>query len=119
MPQQRQCPRCLNTYTQGESFCLQDGSPLIDRPQDGRADPRVGTIIADRFVLQERIRAGGMGAVYRATHRVLDREFAIKLLHRDLLTDPMALQRFHREARATSAVAHPHIVSLYDYGQTE
>jgi Tol biopolymer transport system component len=61
--------------------------------------------------------AGGMGEVYRARDTRLDRTVAIKVLHADLARDPALRQRFEREARAISSLAHPGICALYDVGQ--
>ncbi|HEY7190832.1 MAG TPA: protein kinase [Vicinamibacterales bacterium] len=58
--------------------------------------------------------AGGMGQVYRARDTRLDRPVAIKVLSAQLAADPQFRQRFDREARAISALDHPHICSLYD-----
>ena len=61
--------------------------------------------------------AGGMGEVYRARHKTLDREVAIKVLPAHLATDPMALARFEREAKAVAALSHPNILAIHDFGQ--
>jgi eukaryotic-like serine/threonine-protein kinase len=61
--------------------------------------------------------AGGMGEVYRARDTRLDRTVAIKVLSAQLASDPQFQQRFDREARAISALDHPHICSLYDVGK--
>jgi eukaryotic-like serine/threonine-protein kinase len=61
--------------------------------------------------------AGGMGEVYRARDTRLDRTVAIKVLSSQLAADPQFRQRFDREARAISALDHPHICSLYDVGE--
>jgi eukaryotic-like serine/threonine-protein kinase len=60
---------------------------------------------------------GGMGEVYRARDTRLDRTVAIKVLSSQLAADPQFRQRFEREARAISALDHPHICSLYDVGE--
>ena len=61
--------------------------------------------------------AGGMGEVYRARDTRLDRTVAIKVLSSQLAADPQFRERFDREARAISALDHPHICSLYDVGE--
>ncbi len=60
--------------------------------------------------------AGGMGEVYRARDSRLDRTVAIKILPQRLSADPRLRERFEREAKAISALAHPHICTLYDIG---
>jgi eukaryotic-like serine/threonine-protein kinase len=62
------------------------------------------------------IGAGGMGAVYQARDSRLQRTVAIKVLHVDDSGDPSARDRLIREARAISALSHPHICTLYDVG---
>jgi Tol biopolymer transport system component len=60
--------------------------------------------------------AGGMGEVYRARDTRLDRDVAIKVLPDMLASDPAALARFEREAKAVAALSHPNILSIFDFG---
>ena len=71
------------------------------------------------YRLVEKIGAGGMGEVWRAVDARLGREVAVKLLPERLASDPSALARFEREARAAAALSHPNILALYDVGQVE
>src|SRR4051812_13000251 len=79
----------------------------------------IGTLIADRFRLDEKVGAGGMSSVYRAFDPTLERWVAIKLMHRDISTDPDQLERFRREARAVASLNHPHIVTVIDAGEDD
>jgi eukaryotic-like serine/threonine-protein kinase len=63
--------------------------------------------------------AGGMGEVYRAHDPRLGRDVAIKILPASFLTDPQALPRFDREARAISSITHPNICTLFDIGSQD
>src|SRR4051812_49331888 len=79
----------------------------------------IGTLISDRFRLEEKIGAGGMSTVYRAFDPTLERWVAIKLMHRDISTDPDQLERFRREARAVASLNHPNIVTVIDAGEDD
>src|SRR5918912_3640327 len=79
----------------------------------------IGTLISDRFRLDEKIGAGGMSTVYRAFDPTLERWVAIKLMHRDISEDPDQLERFRREARAVARLNHPHLVTVIDAGEDE
>ena len=68
------------------------------------------------YEIQSPLGAGGMGEVYRARDTRLDRTVAIKVLPTHLSDKPESRQRFEREARAISALSHPHICALYDVG---
>ncbi len=63
--------------------------------------------------------AGGMGEVYRARDKKLDRDVAVKVLPRDVAADPDALARFEREAKAVAALSHPNILAIFDFGTHE
>jgi TolB-like protein/Tfp pilus assembly protein PilF len=60
--------------------------------------------------------AGGMGEVYRARDKKLDRDVAIKVLPQSVAADPDTLARFEREAKAVAALSHPNILSIFDFG---
>ncbi len=71
------------------------------------------------YHLQELIGRGGMGEVWRASHNMLARPAAIKLIRGDVLGVDAALTRFEREAQATASLQSPHTVELYDYGVSD
>jgi hypothetical protein len=72
----------------------------------------IGTI--GQYRLLQRLAEGGMGIVYRARDERLGRQVAVKTLSMDLASDPLALDRFRREARTVAALNHPHICTLHD-----
>ena len=79
-------------------------------------DPKIGTILVDRYELLARLSSGGMGVVYRAERLQLGRIVAIKFLHAAFASSTEAIKRFELEARTMSRLDHPNCVSVIDYG---
>src|SRR3954464_13273747 len=79
----------------------------------------IGTLIGGRFRLEEQVGSGGMSSVYRAFDPTLERWVAIKLMHRDISSDPDQLERFRREARTVAQLNHPHVVTVIDAGEDD
>src|SRR5215510_14503802 len=71
-----------------------------------------------RFDILRLIARGGMGEVYVARDAVLGRDLALKILRQDVTWDADRLERFIQEARAASALNHPHLIAIYDIGES-
>jgi serine/threonine protein kinase len=76
-------------------------------------------VLGDRYQLQDPIGRGGMATIYRGLDTKTERVVAIKVLREVYSTDPKFVTRFQREAKAASALQHPNIVQVFDYGQTD
>jgi eukaryotic-like serine/threonine-protein kinase len=77
----------------------------------------LGTEIGGRYRLDAQIGRGGMSTVYRAFDVVLERQVAIKLMHREIAANPEQLERFRREARSVAQLSHAHVVTVIDAGE--
>ncbi|HEU0318315.1 MAG TPA: serine/threonine-protein kinase, partial [Solirubrobacteraceae bacterium] len=77
-----------------------------------------GTMVGG-YRVDDLLGEGGMGAVYRATQLSLDRVVALKVLTGELSDDPGFRERFRREGQRQAAIDHPHIVSVYEAGETD
>jgi eukaryotic-like serine/threonine-protein kinase len=75
-----------------------------------------GQVLGGRYALGAMLGSGGMGQVYRARDRVLERTVAVKVLSSAATQDPELVARFGREARAAAALHHPNIVAVFDSG---
>jgi Tol biopolymer transport system component/serine/threonine protein kinase len=87
---------------------------FVESPSRSLAGAKFGV-----YHILSQIGAGGMGEVYLAEDSRLGRQVALKLLPATFTSDPDRLRRFHREARATSALNHPNIVTIYDIGEQD
>jgi tRNA A-37 threonylcarbamoyl transferase component Bud32 len=110
----RSCPHCLSPYAADVEFCGIDGTRIVVSD----VDPLIGQEI-DRYRIVERIGDGAMARVYRATHKVLDLEYAVKVLLGEIASDKKLSERFRREAQVISKLSHPNIVAVVDFGSTK
>ncbi|ACY16557.1 serine/threonine-protein kinase [Haliangium ochraceum] len=102
-------------FRKGFARCPLDGAPLSPLS----ADPLEGTVFADRYVIEECVGEGGMGRVYRASHRHMSRQFAVKVLFGEHAAEQEMQARFAREAEAACRLSHPNVVTVIDFGETE
>jgi tRNA A-37 threonylcarbamoyl transferase component Bud32 len=82
------------------------------------ADGLTGRVLDDKYRLDARLGEGGMGTVYRATHLLIDRQVAVKVLNHRFVEDEAAQARFRREARAAGRLQHPNVAAVTDFGRT-
>src|SRR5688572_13556673 len=78
----------------------------------------VGTVLGEHYRITRLIGVGGMGAIYEASHMGAGKRVAVKLMSKQLAAHPEALARFRREVKVTSELAHPHIVDVFDFGES-
>src|SRR5215510_1786133 len=109
----RVCTSCRRLLRVDATRCPTDGASaeIVETLPSGT---RLGSYKIDR-VLGE----GGMGFVYEATHEVLNRRSAIKMLRPELATHAQIVTRFLNEAKAVNLIGHQNIVNIYDYGDSD
>jgi len=81
-------------------------------------DPLLGATVADRYKVIRKLGEGGMGAVYLATHMVLEKQVALKVLHGEFARKPDLVERFMQEAKAASRIRHENVIDISDFGAT-
>jgi serine/threonine-protein kinase len=120
-----QCPKCLRRFGSEVTVCPEDGTPLgaevtVADPvvREVAPDDLLGVVLDDKYRLDERLGEGGMGTVYRATHLLIERPVAVKVLNPRLVADETAKERFRREARAAGRLQHTNAVAVTDFGET-
>jgi serine/threonine protein kinase len=116
-----QCPRCARQFPDDVHVCPDDLTPLRadETIADVPIDPLIGRVFDGKYRLDERLGGGGMGTVYRATHLLIERAVAVKVLSQRFVGDETAQQRFRREARASGRMQHTNAVMVNDFGATE
>jgi serine/threonine-protein kinase len=113
----RRCPECAARFSRDAVFCPFDGTRLEAGAFNPAGDPLVGSVVDGRYEVLEVLGEGGMGRVYRVRHGALGRDFALKVLRRDMANDHDLAARFVQEAKAAASVHHPHVVQISDFGQ--
>lgn len=109
---QKKCLSCERTYGPDFVVCEDDGTQLAAVLTQSLVGDTLG---GGKYELLEELGRGGMGVVFRARHKLMERIVAIKMLIDDMGKDPTALQRFHVEAKAASALNHANIIRIYDF----
>ena len=107
------CSKCSTFYVTATN-CPKDGTALLDDESARRQG--IVPVAAERYALQSMLGEGGMGVVYLAIHRELGRKVAIKILRKEG-QNAQSLERFKREAQASSLINHRNVVSILDFGE--
>ncbi len=115
----RICPQCGTRFQEPTQFCPHDGSQTYEAAtnQSAPTDPLLGRVIDGRYRIEQKIGEGGMGMVYMATHSVLQKKLALKVLRGDNSRDAEVVQRFMQEAQAATSIGHPNIIDISDFGR--
>ena len=115
-PSAKSCPVCGERYEGDVLFCPKDGTPLASTRTASlsgvEGDPYVGIELAGQIRIRTLIGIGSMGRVYRAFQAGIERDVAVKILHRELSGNAELVARFHREAKVSSRLVHPNVVQV-------
>jgi serine/threonine-protein kinase len=116
---QRRCSSCGESYAEGVIFCPRDGNALPARSIDSGPDPYLGRTLRGEFRIDALIGAGAVGRVYRAHQLGVERNVALKIMHRDLAANESVRSRFQREARIAGSLCHPNLVNVLSLSELE
>lgn len=108
-PAVMECPKCWRCYESPQVACPRDGS-VLELAFAG------SQLIDGKYLVEQRLGAGGMGAVYLAQHTGLEKRFALKLILQEGALSPVYRESFENEARALGRLNHRNIVNVTDYG---
>lgn len=115
--QTKRCPYCDEVIRLNAIKCKHCGSMLTDSASRAMfSDTVVRQALIARYEVLETLGRGGMGVVYKAIQKNLNRPVALKVLPQQLIHDEEFLKRFHGEARKAAQLNHPNIVVIYDEG---
>jgi eukaryotic-like serine/threonine-protein kinase len=113
----KSCASCGERYDADVLFCPRDGTPLASSRRSpafssAERDPYLGLELAGQIQVRHLIGIGSMGRVYRAFQAGIERDVAVKVLHRELSGNAELVSRFHREAKVASRLVHPNVVQV-------
>ncbi len=114
------CPTCGGSFGDAQDRCPTDQTDLI-RVRELSAEKEaalIGTVLDNRYTINSRLGAGGMGTVYIATQTAVGRKVAIKVLPQAIAGELAVVRRFMQEAKAASTLSNPNAITIHDFGQT-
>jgi eukaryotic-like serine/threonine-protein kinase len=114
------CPTCRTRYPNDAKTCAADGDHLLpDEAFSGvEADLAPGVTVGE-YVIEKKLGEGGFGSVYRATHPLIGKTAAIKVLNRQYSSNPQMVSRFIAEARAVNQIRHRNIIDIFSFGKLD
>src|SRR3954447_8593217 len=110
---------CSNPACDAKVFIPGDLPPLASEPCKRCGHAIMMPMQLRQFELRSKIASGGHGKVYRAFDQVLERMVAVKLMRKELESDPVALESFYREARACASLNHTNIIHIYAFDELD
>jgi serine/threonine-protein kinase len=119
------CPRCQRGYDDTQRFCPEDGTALVDPPENPvpyvvvRPTRELGAIIDGRWVICGFLGEGGMARVYLAEDVTTRARVAVKILGREHAGDRVTRERFLREIDVAAEIGHPNIAKVLDAGHRQ
>src|SRR5690606_20056914 len=117
------CRTCGRLYPPEAGYCPVDGASLVTASQAPPApvaqDPRLSEVILGRYQLRRVVADGAMGRVYEALDLGRRQNVAVKILHPKVSEDRVQVERFKREFEVSAQLPHEHIISVYEFSQTE
>src|SRR5215210_815127 len=106
----KECPACHRCFQDQVNHCPSDGDRL-------NFLINLDTTLDERYLLERKLGQGGVGLVFKAHHKFIKTQHAVKVILPDLVgNDPSLAARFRQEAMAAAAIRHPNTVSVTDYG---
>jgi serine/threonine-protein kinase len=115
----RRCGSCGERYGAAVLFCPKDGTPTSSEHEHVSQDRYLGRIIAGQFRVVRLLGVGAMARVYLAEELGQARHVALKILHRELLSDEGALARLRREVTIGGRLRHPHVAEVHLLGSVD
>jgi len=125
------CKNCNNVNADDSRFCGRCGKPLIQAPTTpptavtqkltprATVDFRPGHHFGARYQIVEEIGRGGMGVIYKAIDKEIDRVVALKMIRPELSSDPAVVEQFKRELILAREISHENVVRIHDLGEEQ